>query len=383
MEARALSTARSFVQQPSCRREPTLPVDAGGAGYDAGVYQTDTLLSRQVDVVYPAGARRISLRTELDWELDVEPFAVSADGDRFSFRLEARRPHIYLKICLRTESDVLWSVGPNVLVLMTTTSAREIHPAFIVDHQGSFSEVLEVASASLGRMQHLRVYLPPGYEENTLRRYPVLYMQDGKNLFFPEEAFLNREWHVDESLALLDEMNASDRCIVVGVHAHDRLGEYTRPGYEAYGRSLVDDVKPFVDATFRTLPERPETGVMGSSLGGVVSFYLGWEHADVFGFAACLSSTFSHRDDLIDRVLAEHHRDIRVYLDSGWPGDNYEVTLAMAMALLHRGYEHGRDFVHFAFPMASHDEEAWGERLHLPMQMFTGKVSTAARGRFV
>ena len=114
-----------------------------------------------------------------------------------------------------------------------------------------------------------------------------------------------------------------------------------------------------------------------------MSFYLAWQHPEVFGFAACLSSTFSHRDDLIERVLAEPKRDVRFYLDSGWPGDNYEVTLAMALALRHSGYEYGRDYLHLAFPHASHDEDAWGDRLHLPLQYFVGKMSAAARGRFI
>jgi predicted alpha/beta superfamily hydrolase len=347
------------------------------------MYQTESILERRVDVFYPAGQRRIIMRTELDWDRDIDPEDVTGSRDRFSFRLQARRPYVYVKFCLGDGERTAWSVGPNILVLMTTTGTREVYPSFEADVTGSLTDVLAIDASSLGRPHQMRIYLPAGYEENVLRRYPVLYMQDGRNLFFPEEAFLNREWRVDESLTLLDEMNAADKCIVVGVHAAERMEEYTKPGYQQYGESLVRDVKTFVDRTFRTLPECVETGVMGSSLGGVVSFYLAWQYPEVFGFAACLSSTFSHRDDLIDRVLSEQRRNVRFYLDSGWPGDNYEVTLAMAMALMHKGYEYGRDFMHLAFPYAAHDEVAWGDRLPLPVQMFTGKLSAAARGRFV
>jgi hypothetical protein len=73
-------------------------------------------------------------------------------------------------------------------------------------------------------------------------------------------------------------------------------------------------------------------------------------------------------------VLAEEKRNARFYLDSGWPEDNYEVTLAMAMALVSRGWVYGGDFLHFAFPLAEHDERAWGLRLHLPLQLFQGAV---------
>jgi hypothetical protein len=94
-----------------------------------------------------------------------------------------------------------------------------------------------------------------------------------------------------------------------------------------------------------------------------------------------MSSTFAHRNDLIDRVLSEPKRENKYYLDSGWPGDNYEVTLAMAMALSARGFQARRDFLHLMFPLEEHDELAWGRRLHLPLQLGLGKVTTAERGR--
>jgi hypothetical protein len=110
-----------------------------------------------------------------------------------------------------------------------------------------------------------------------------------------------------------------------------------------------------------------------------VSFFLAWEWPDVFGRAGCLSSTFGYRDDLFERVQSEEKRDVSFYLDSGWPGDNYEITLSMAMALVSRGWVFGRDLIHFAFPLAGHDENAWGLRLHLPVQIFSGIVRHASQ----
>jgi hypothetical protein len=106
---------------------------------------------------------------------------------------------------------------------------------------------------------------------------------------------------------------------------------------------------------------------------------MAWEHPGVFGYAARMSSTFSHRDDLIGRVLAEPKHTSKFYLDSGWPGDNYEVTLAMAMALGRRGYRVREDFLHLVFPLDEHDERAWGRRLHLPVQLGLGTVTTTLR----
>jgi predicted alpha/beta superfamily hydrolase len=348
------------------------------------MYRTNTLLLRQLKVRYPAGHGEIVLRTDLDWDTDVEPVAVSDDGETFTFDIEARKPFVYLKPMLRTPNGgERWAIGPNVLLLMTTEDPAESFPYFEGSEKGTFSNLLELDSAILGRKHLGRVYLPPGYQENTLRRYPVIYMQDGKNLFFPEEAFLGRDWKVDRALSLLDAMSAVDHAIVVGVYSHDRMYDYTQPGYEAYARSIVEEIKPRVDAKVRTFGSPMETGVLGSSLGGVVSFYMAWEYPHVFGLGACMSSTFAHKNDLIDRVLSEPKRETRFYLDSGWPGDNYEVTLAMAMALAKRGYVPRRDFLHLMFPLDEHDENAWSRRLHIPLQIGLGKVSTAQRGRFV
>ena len=158
------------------------------------------------------------------------------------------------------------------------------------------------------------------------------------------------------------------------------LGAGMYPGYERYARSLVEEVVPELERRgIRAESHRRYRSVWGSSLGGVVSFYTVWQHPDVFGSAVCMSSTFSHKDDLIDRVFTEPFRDVGFYLDSGWPGDNYEVTVGMAMALISRGWEYGRNLLHLCFPMAGHSETAWGTRLHLPLQFLNGAVARAYR----
>jgi predicted alpha/beta superfamily hydrolase len=321
---------------------------------------------------------------EFDWEKDVEPILVSDDGDTATFALETQRPFLYFKACLHTnDGSVLWCVGSNMLVLMTTDAVGDIYPYFEGSETGSFSPLVERDSAILGRKHRVRVYLPAGYAENPLRRYPVFYMQDGANLFFPEDAFMGREWQVDESLSLLDTMNAVERAIVVAIYSGDRMSEYTKPGFEAYTRSVVEEIRPEVVRRFRVFDSPSETGVIGSSLGGVVSFYMAFQYPQIFGYAACMSSTFSYRDDLIDRVLTEPKCAAKFYLDSGWPGDNYEVTLAMAMALSQRDYRVREDYLHLVFPLEEHDEGAWGKRLHLPLQLALGKSGITRRGRFV
>ncbi len=346
------------------------------------MYKTETLLSRKLRVRYPVtDGSRIVLRTEMDWDKDLEPESIRDKGQTFVFNLECKKPFLYFKVGLRTGDQFQWSVGPNLLVLMTPQSTNDVYPFFNSPESGSFTEVLEFDSNILDRKHLLRVYLPPGYHENTLQSYPILYMQDGKNLFFPEEAFLGSEWGVDDSLSLLNSMTAIDRVIVVGIWSHDRFLDYTKPGYEKYGQAVVEEIIPVAKSRLRLLEGPRETAVMGSSLGGVVSFYMAWQWPEVFGVGFCLSSTFSYQDDLIDRVLSEPLPKSKFYIDSGWPGDNYEVTLAMAMALNERGFLPGRDFLHVVFPLALHDEKSWGDRLHLPLQLFLGKTSTATRRR--
>jgi predicted alpha/beta superfamily hydrolase len=262
---------------------------------------------------------------------------------------------------------------------MAEPDVRVFHPFFMGEPRGKFSPLVEFPSAILGRSHRLRVYVPPGYDENTLAKYPVVFMQDGQNLFFPEEAFMGAEWSVDETSDTLRSMRAVEDFVIVGIYSDDRLRDYTEPGCEPYARSLAEEIVPEAQRRLRIGTRRQSRSVWGSSLGGVVSFFTVWQHPDVFGAAVCMSSTFSHRDTLIERVLTEPRRDVGFYLDSGWPGDNYEVTMAMATALISRGWRYGVDMLHLCFPQAEHNEGAWGMRLHLPMQFLNGAVARASR----
>ncbi len=346
----------------------------------ARLYRTERTLTRTLRVAYPSGRGRMLLRTEQDWDRDLEPVSVSEDGNVSTFALEADQPFLYFKPCLAEGGARHWSLGPNKLLIMTEKDARVCYPYFFSPDVGRFSPLLELPSGLLGRDHRIRGYLPPGYDENTLSRFPVVYMQDGQNLFFPDEAFMGSDWKVDETGDVLRAMGAVEDFLILGLYSGDRMAEYTKPGYERYARSLVEEVVPELERRgVRAEHHRRFRSVWGSSLGGVVSFYTVWQHPDVFGSAVCMSSTFSHKDDLIDRVFAEPVRDVGFYLDSGWPGDNYEVTVGMAMALVSRGWEYGRNLLHLCFPMAGHSESAWGTRLHLPLQFLNGAVARAYR----
>jgi enterochelin esterase-like enzyme len=207
---------------------------------------------------------------------------VSADNTAFEFRFTSDRPDLYYKPMVIDPSGRHWSVGSNYLAIFNG-GLKEIYPHFFTGASSRVSDPISVPSAALHRDCVIRVYHPPGYDENTLKLYPVLYMHDGVNLFFPEEAFLGREWQIDETMAALDRMSIIDKVVVIAIYAQDRMNDYTAPGYYAYSRFLAEELTPAVDNNLRTLTDAGNTAVMGSSLGGVVSLHLAWQRPDLFG----------------------------------------------------------------------------------------------------
>jgi predicted alpha/beta superfamily hydrolase len=336
----------------------------------------------RVRVLYPPGRGRIALRSDRDWNADIEPIEVDADGTRHDFELTWKQGVFsYFKPVLHDNAGIHWSQGENYLALATVHARRDLFPYFFGDAGCSECGVIHLRSSRDARREHtLRIFYPPGYDENTLESFPVVYMQDGQNLFFPQEAFGGNPWRLGETLRILDAMNLVRKAIVVGIYPQDRLRDYTQEGAAEYGRFLVEEVKPWIDATYRTLPEAKSTVTMGSSLGGLVSLLLGWRWPEVFGNVGCLSSTFGWREELFAQVAAEPKRPIRVYLDSGWPRDNYEVTRAMRDLLVSRGWSEGEDLHYLAFPRATHDEASWAMRAHVPFQFFFGGAGEHAGG---
>jgi predicted alpha/beta superfamily hydrolase len=346
------------------------------------LYKTTRPLTRTLRIAYPPGLGKIVLHTELDWRAPVEPVSVSQDGTVSTFSITCKQPFLYFKPVLVQGGHSHWAVGANQLLLMSEADTRACYPYFFEeDGGGRASDLFRLPSAILGREHRLRVYVPPGYRENTLSRYPVSFIQDGQNLFFPEEAFMGNDWQVTGTNDTLRDMCAVSDRIIVGIHSADRMYEYTKPGYEKYARSLAEEILPEVRKQARVLESRAFTNLLGSSLGGVVSFYCAWQYPEVFGAAACMSSTFSYKDDLLERVMEEEPPDVAFYLDSGWPGDNYEVTAAMAVALVSRGWRYGHNLFYLSFPLAEHNESAWATRLHLPFQLGHGAVARYSRLR--
>jgi predicted alpha/beta superfamily hydrolase len=236
-------------------------------------------------------------------------------------------------------------------------------------------------SAALGNARNISVYLPPDYFDASaaMRRYPVLYMHDGQNLFDGATAFIpGQDWGVDEAAETLIRAGRVTPLIVVAIdHGGEARGDELTPTYDAryksggrgadYARMLIEELKPYVDAQYRTRPEREWTGVGGASLGGLISLYLGLTHPDVFGRLACLSPSlwWDKRKLLMQVRQMEAKLPLRIWLDIGTQegsGTVYNVRM-LKNALLRLGWKRGDDFQYVEAQGADHSERAWSLRI--------------------
>jgi len=223
--------------------------------------------------------------------------------------------------------------------------------------------------------RELVVWLPPGYEEPSTRRYPVLYMFDGQNLFDPATSSFGTDWAVDEAVDSLIRAGVIEPLIVVGMTSTAaRSAEYLPgPKASAHLRMVIEGIKPFIDAAYRTRPGRESTWIGGSSAGGIAAFRSVWERPDVFSRALALSPAFiAPRDQGVAlsyignvRRKPEAPRSVRFYIDIG--GVGLEDVLrpgvdSMQAALRDRGYREEVDVRIVRDPEATHDELAWRRR---------------------
>lgn len=228
----------------------------------------------------------------------------------------------------------------------------------------------------------VQVYLPPGYATETSRRYPVLYLHDGQNVF--DATSVGMEWQVDETSEALIGDGTLPPFIVVAVSNTDaRRDEYTptfvafkrddgllvKGGGKAnlYGRFLLKELKHFIDKTYRTRTDAASTAIGGASHGGLVSLYLALEYPQVFGQASILSpSAMWDNDVLIKRVLALPRKlPVRFWVDVGAlePVDLVLAARRLHDALAKKGWHEGDDLHFVEQEDGAHDEISWASRV--------------------
>lgn len=267
---------------------------------------------------------------------------------------------------------------------------------------GSFVDLPRVASKNLPEPAHVTIWLPPGYARGR-DRYPVLYMHDGQNLFFPKQSGYNKVWAADKAMAALIAEGATRGAIIVGIwHQKARAAQYfpqalyaslpaaaqaeadrfiARPLYsDGYLRFLATELKPMIDRRYRTLKDREHTFVAGSSMGGLISLYALAAYPQTFGAAACLSTHWPLADPsrvnamqagvlgawdifLRDRLGPPAGR--RVWFDHGDQTlDSFygPWQVEVDRRMIANGWQPGRDFETKSYVGAAHEENAWAER---------------------
>lgn len=232
--------------------------------------------------------------------------------------------------------------------------------------QGNLWVLPQVWSPQLENKRDVVVYLPPSYAASE-RRYPVLYMQDGQNLFDEGTAFGGQDWRVDETMERLS--GDGYEAIVIGV-AHggeQRLVEYNPfPGRwagkgSAYIAFLAETIKPFLDTNLRTIPAPAATGILGSSMGGLIALYAFFQRPEIFGLCGALSpSLFVGRGAILRYAQRAPFNPGRIYLDNG---TREPSARAMADVLMDKGYRARRDLKYVAEYGGKHTESAWARRL--------------------
>ena len=251
----------------------------------------------------------------------------------------------------------------------TLTGNIKRHPAF--------------PSRILGNRRDVLVYLPRGYGRLSLRRYPVLYLHDGQNVFDAATAFAGVEWGVDETAERLIQRKLIEPLIIVAVAnlGEERIHEYapTRGVIDAkakrkrrskglareYGHFLTDELKPYIDRKYRTKREAEFTGLGGSSLGALVTLAIGILYPHVFRRLIVMSPSIWWDDFAIYRLVdsIEEKPPLKIWLDTGTAEPGWEHARELRDRLVEKGWRLFGNLQYLEAKGADHSEAAWATRV--------------------
>ncbi len=238
--------------------------------------------------------------------------------------------------------DTTWSIGPNYTI--NPGQILDVWPYF-THTAGSMDYIDNFSSTILADQRNIEIYLPPSYDENPDERYPVIYMQDGQNLWVDADSFSGTSWNIEGAMDSGAADGTIHEAIIVGIdNDANRIPEYTPVpdpdngggNADQYLMFMITELKPAIDAKYRTYTDNVHTGMIGSSLGGLLACYTGVTHPDVYGMIGSLSpSTWWDNNWIITEVQNATNLGGRMYLDSGDAGtdDDDEPLTAMLDAV--------------------------------------------------
>ncbi len=241
---------------------------------------------------------------------------------------------------------------------------------------GTLKMLTDLWSPELDNHRSILVHLPPSYSSASDRRYPVVYMHDAQNLFDQATSYAGVEWQVDETMQMLSAEGFEAIIVAVPHMGSGRFTEYNPfPGFrsgrgEDYLNFLVNTLKPRIDADFRTLAASSSTGIMGSSMGGLISLYGYFRHPDVFGFAGVMSPALWVAGGAIySFIQSRGQQNGKIYLDNGTRESSARKLHAL---LLEAGYQPGKNLLYMVESEAEHNETAWARRLPIALRFLLG-----------
>lgn len=262
------------------------------------------------------------------------------------------------------------------------------NPSHQANITGNYKLLSNVESKFLKQKRDVIVWLPPSYEKSAGRRlrYPVIYMHDGGNLFDPGTSFGGVDWGVDEAMDEGIKKGELKETIVVAIgNTADRMGEYTPfpdPKHkggdgENYTKFLVNELKVRIDKEFRTLSDRENTFIGGSSLGGLISLYIGVSRPQVFsGIIAMSPSIWWSNGGIIDWLLKNKLAAWKgkIWVDMGTREGEEAMQFARQLSeTLKNDCSEFKGLVYREFSGGTHSEGSWKQRIHLPLRLFIGK----------
>lgn len=248
-------------------------------------------------------------------------------------------------------------------------------------------------ASKLKNYRDILVYLPEDYDKNE-KRYNVIYFHDGMECFFEEWSLSGKSWHVDKVIENLIDDNLLEECIIVGISNNfDRIRELAHFNFinkgeeiylvegkgELYEDFLIKELKPYIDKNFRTKPEREFNALIGSSMGGMVTFNIGMRNPEVFSKLGVLSPAFwMAYENGFEKIKNYGHHDLKLWMDYG-TGEGRLITepvKSVSKMLLDNGYKYKDEFVLYEDLDAPHNEGAWNARLRdVILYLFNGDIT--------